>query len=72
MALYCSSCDMPHDIDLSPDTGECIACGGPLIEDETERGQVGPSVQAAKLVTAVNDGLLGIAIASGKASRGVN
>ncbi len=43
--LYCASCDAPHDIDLAPDTGECIICGGPLIEDESERGLVGPSAR---------------------------
>jgi hypothetical protein len=72
MALYCESCDMPHDVELAPDTGECVGCGGPLIEDETERGEVGPRAQARAMVDVVNDGLMAAAIARGKVTRGVN
>ena len=72
MPLYCASCDMPHDVDLAPDTGECVGCGGPLIEDETERDEVGPSAQARAMVEVVNDGLAATALARGKATRGVN
>lgn len=70
--LYCASCDAPHDVDLAPDTGECVACGGPLIEDEVERGQVGPQATARAMVEVVNDGLAAAALARGKATRGVN
>jgi hypothetical protein len=72
MSLYCATCDAPHDVDLAPDTGDCVGCGGPLIEDETERELVGPRAQAQAMVEAVNDGLAAVAIARGKAPRGVN
>jgi len=39
--LACANCKALHDFDLAPDTGECIVCGGPLVEDETEREEVG-------------------------------
>lgn len=71
--LYCASCDAPHDVDLAPDTGECVICGGPLIEDEAER----TVVTARKgftdaVVGAVNDGMAKVALARGKAPRGEN
>lgn len=28
----CSSCHMPHDLDLAPDTGSCVSCGGTLVD----------------------------------------
>lgn len=70
--LYCANCKAPHDIDLAPDTGECVICGGPLIEDETERGEVGPDVVASRMVEAVNDGLMAAVVARGAAPRGAN
>jgi hypothetical protein len=72
VSLYCSACDAPHDVDLAPDTGECVICGGPLIEDEAERGEVGPSAVARRLVTTVNDGLAAAALNRGKAPKGQN
>jgi hypothetical protein len=71
MSIYCSSCGAVHDLDLAPDTGECV-CGGSLIEGAAERGLVGPEAMAARVITAVNDGLAGLAIIRGKAPRGVN
>jgi hypothetical protein len=70
--LYCASCDAPHDVDLAPDTGECVICGGPLIEDEKERGEVGPDAVASRMVEVVNDALAGAAVARGTTTRGVN
>lgn len=72
MALYCERCDMSHDVELAPDTGECVGCGGPLIEDESERGEVGPQAQARAMVEIVNDGLAAVAIVRGKTSPGRN
>lgn len=40
--LVCRECGAVHDVELAPDTGECIVCGGALIQDETERELVGP------------------------------
>ena len=37
MNLYCATCDVPHDLDLGPDEGVCLVCGGPLVEDPKER-----------------------------------
>jgi hypothetical protein len=32
MALTCTDCDLEHDLDESPDIGECVVCGGELVE----------------------------------------
>lgn len=34
MALSCTDCGLEHDFDDAPDIGECIACGGELVEDD--------------------------------------
>lgn len=34
MSLTCSSCGLEHDLDAAPDTGECLACSGLLVEDD--------------------------------------
>ena len=39
--LACADCGALHDFDLAPDTGTCIVCGGPLVEDAAERELVG-------------------------------
>ena len=69
--LFCASCDAPHDLDMAPDEGTCMICGGPLVEDLAEREEVVGGAARA-LVTAVNDGLAAAAVARGKASRGEN
>jgi hypothetical protein len=56
MDLCCADCDAPHDLDLGPDDGTCLICGGPLIEDESERETVGMSFKKA-MVEAVAKGL---------------
>lgn len=60
--LYCAACDAPHDVDLGPDEGTCLICGGPLIEDETERAVVGPEAFGRRLTTVVADGLTAVAL----------
>lgn len=47
--LVCSDCDAVHDVDLAPDEGACVVCGGALIEDASERGEVGPGAFRAGL-----------------------
>lgn len=73
MSLYCAGCNAPHDVDLAPDTGECVLCGARLIEDEQERAEVtsGRGFTQA-MVEAANDGLLRVAVARGKAAKGQN
>lgn len=71
MALACADCDAPHDFDLGPDDGTCVICGGPLVEDKTERDEVVGGAGKA-IVTAVNDGLIKAAVAAGKVLRGEN
>lgn len=71
MALACADCDVPHDLDMAPDEGTCLVCGGPLVEDKKERAEVTGGLQKA-LVTAVNDGLAAAAVARGKVDRGTN
>jgi hypothetical protein len=34
VALSCTSCGLEHDLDEAPDIGECLACGGELVEDD--------------------------------------
>lgn len=72
MALACKDCDAPHDLDLGPDDGTCIVCGGALIEDEAERELVGGTGFNKAVVEAVADGLTAAAVARGKADRGEN
>lgn len=31
--LKCSVCEEVHDLDIAPDTGECVLCGNRLMED---------------------------------------
>lgn len=69
--LYCAICDAPHDLDMAPDEGTCLICGGSLVEDPNERELVTGGLQRA-VVTAVNDGLAAVAVARGKAERGEN
>lgn len=38
--LHCADCRAPHDLDEHPDTGECIHCKGPLIQDGEERPDI--------------------------------
>lgn len=47
--LACADCKALHDFDLAPDTGTCIVCGGNLVEDETEREEVGVGALRAGL-----------------------
>jgi hypothetical protein len=74
VSLACADCDAPHDLDLGPDDGTCIVCGGTLIQDEKERGEVGlrGKVLAQAIVEAVNDGIAKMALARGKAPQGEN
>lgn len=30
--MECSNCHKVHDLDVAPDTGECLECGGLLLE----------------------------------------
>lgn len=58
--LACADCKALHDFDLAPDTGLCIICGGNLVEDETEREEVGAGAFKAGLkevVQTVNESL---------------
>lgn len=34
MALSCTDCGLEHDLDGAPDIGECVCCGGELVEDD--------------------------------------
>ena len=69
MILSCATCDAPHDVDLAPDEGVCIICGGPLVEDESERALVGPEAFGRRLVTTVSDGLAAAALTRRRLSR---
>jgi hypothetical protein len=71
MNLFCASCNAPHDLDMAPDEGTCLICGGPLVEDLSEREAVQGGLGKA-VVTAVNDGLAAVAVARGKVNRGQN
>lgn len=71
MNLYCAFCDAPHDVDLGPDDGTCMICGGPLIQDEKEREEVAASFAKA-IVGAVEDGMLKAGFATDKVGRGEN
>lgn len=57
MSLACKDCDAPHDLDMGPDDGTCMICGGDLIEDEKERELVGAGGFKKNLVEAVATGL---------------
>ena len=70
--LVCATCCTAHDFDFAPDTGECIVCGGFLIEDESERGLVGGKVLTRVITDAVTDGLAAVAIKHGKIDHGTN
>jgi hypothetical protein len=47
--LACKECNAPHDLDMGPDEGVCMICGGDLIEDESERELVGGSGHQRRL-----------------------
>jgi hypothetical protein len=47
--LACADCDAVHDVNLAPDTGTCVVCGGPLVEDKRERAEVGAGAYRAGL-----------------------
>jgi hypothetical protein len=70
--LACLECGAVHDVDLAPDTGECIVCGGRLAHDETEREAVYGRGMTEAIVESVNDGIAKMAVARGVAPRGKN
>lgn len=71
MSLHCAKCGAPHDFDKAPDTGECGACAGPLVEHAAEAAAVAEGPVRA-MATLVGDGLAAVAIARGRAPKGVN
>lgn len=63
--LACAVCDAPHDLDMGPDDGTCMICGGDLIEDESERGLVGRSAFTKTMTEVVAEGMAKAAAARG-------
>lgn len=73
--LSCGDCKAEHDFDASEegaaDTGECRACGGPLVESEEERQKVEAGLGFHSVVDRVSDGLAAAAIARRRAGKGL-
>lgn len=68
--LFCADCEARLDLNLHADTGECPACGGPLIEKEEERAAVLRGLGHAGILDLVNDGLAAANLARKKRAKG--
>ncbi len=53
--LRCDECGQEHDLDVAPDEGACLGCGGPLVEDDEDASDrdLGPILEqtATSIVT---------------------
>lgn len=68
--LHCANCKLIQDLDEAPDTGECSACRGPLVENESEQQAVEAGTGFHAIVGAVGDGLAACALARRRAGKG--
>lgn len=66
MALTCTDCGLEHDFDNGPDTGECISCGGELVENDE-----GPVDKSQRLREIMNSTINGLAYARGMSRESV-